>query len=53
MITKDDLKCYRTNYEKSGGWITYGYGIILPSGILDAIEALCCEVERLRGWKKK
>ena len=56
-ITKSDIKCYRTNYEKSG-WLKINETedkselISLPTGILDAVEILCDEIERLNGWKK-
>ena len=55
MITKETIDCYRVNYNKKG-WMKYsdprGW-IILPDGILIALELLCDEVERLNGWKKK
>ncbi len=53
-MTAKDLECYRVNYSKAdwtrgqqlAGWI------YLPAGILDAIEALCKEVERLQNKRK-
>lgn len=55
-MTKSDLDCYRINYEKES-WLKSSrsnypllapYFAVLPAGILDAVEALCKEVERLQ-----
>lgn len=52
IMTKEWIACYRTNYEKAG-WQKYANGqfVTMPLGVLDAIRALCDEVERLNGWK--
>lgn len=51
-MTKNHIRCYRTNYSK--GWDKYARDgwIELPAGVLDAVEYLCREVERLNGWKQ-
>lgn len=49
-MTKDDLDCYRTNYDKKG-WMKYANDngfVTMPLGVLDAVKALCDEVERLQ-----
>ena len=50
-MKKKDIECYRINYDKAGWEIVIARGGVLPPGILDAVHALCDEVERLRGWK--
>ena len=54
-MTKEDIKCYRSNYDKDG-WLEYNEGkkdwILLPAGILDAVKCLCDEVERLNRRNK-
>ena len=50
-MNKADINCFRINYNKTY-WIKhsarYGAFLVLPSGILNAVEALCAEVERLQ-----
>ena len=53
-MDKNDIECYRTNYNKKSWLKINNFGsnfMFLPVGILDAVEALCEEVERLRGWR--
>ena len=55
MMTKKDIQCYRTNYDKKG-WKKFaesnGVCLTLPLGVLDAVDALCSEIERLNKWKR-
>ena len=48
-----DIQCYRTNYAKT--WKNKGNGYTIPAfpcnGAVDAIHALCDEVERLRRFE--
>ena len=52
-MTKADLACYRTNYDRKV-WEEYADNsvVALPLGVLDAIAALCDEVERLHRRKR-
>jgi len=53
-LTKEAIVCYRANYSKKD-WLRINPGaecfMMLPAGILDAVEELCSEVERLNGWQ--
>jgi len=53
-MTKRDLCAYRINYSRKdwGKYVQNGCCITLPAGILDAVEELCREVERLNGWRR-
>lgn len=54
MMTRDDVRCYRINYDKKS-WYKHDLGngfAELPLGTIDAIHALCDEIDRLRKWKK-
>ena len=52
-MTSEDLECYRINYSR--GWKASGDGYTIPAfpcdGAVDAIHALCDEIERL--WSER
>ena len=53
-LSRDDIKCYRTNYDKNS-WKKYASDqfVTMPLGVLGAIATLCDEVERLNKWKRR
>lgn len=56
MISDEDLKCYRINYEPEpyeNAVRRTGDQLVVPVGAVYAIERLCNEVERLNALVKK
>lgn len=51
-LTKDDILCYRTNYDQEG-WKKIGFDHFPSQGAVAAIKALCDEVELLQAEPNK
>lgn len=54
-ITKEHIETYRINYQPEA-WKEYSKShghCCVALGAVYAIEALCQEVEKLKGWGKK